>query len=225
MQIDILWLRHQFAQFNRQYFDGSLPTPRFHVGHSRTHLGTMSCKRKSRWGHTQYYDFTIRLSNYYDQSEHRFQSVLLHEMIHLAIAHSGVKDTSPHGVVFRGMMERLNRDGWDIHVTTNIKGLKRAYTGSKTVVQQYLVLALEMKNGQRFLSSVNPKYAPGLNQKLPSIREVARFSWYTTNDRWFEDMPKVRSLRGRRVALGVYNEKTQAMKPIAWPPHPYTGEY
>ncbi|MGI6242139.1 MAG: SprT-like domain-containing protein [Prevotella sp.] len=219
MQIDMLWIRTWFAKFNKQYFDGELPTPRFHIGHSRTQLGTMSYKRKSRWGRTYYFDFAIGLSNYYDQPEHRFQSVLLHEMIHLAIAHSGVKDTSPHGIVFRGMMERLNRDGWDIHVTTAAKGLEKAHTGSKTVIRQYLVLALETTNGKRFLSSVNPKYASMLNQKLPTIKEVSRFAWYTTTDQWFEDMPRVRSFRGRRVAQKTYNEKVSAMTPISLPLH------
>lgn len=214
MQVDILWIRTWFARFNARYFDGGLPTPRFHIGRARTQLGTMSYKRKRRWGRTQYYDFTIGLSNYYDQSEHRFQSVLLHEMIHLAIVHSGVKDTSPHGIVFRGMMERINRDGWDIHVTTATKSMEKAYPGSPTVIRQYLVLALEMADGRRFLSSVNPKYAATLNRKLPTLREINRFSWYTTDDRWFENMPRVRSFRGRRVTKEVYDGKIKSMKPV-----------
>lgn len=217
MQVDIHWIHTWFAKFNAQYFDGELPTPRFRIGHARTQLGTMSYKRKRRWARTQYYDFTISLSNYYDQPEHRFQSVLLHEMIHLAIAHSGVKDTSPHGIVFRGMMERLNRDGWDIHVTTATKGMEKAYTGSKNIIRQYLVLALEMTDGRRFLSSVNPKYAATLHRKLPTLKEISHFSWYTTDDRWFENMPRVRSFRGRRVTKEVYDEKVKTMTPFSFP--------
>ena len=108
MQIDIQWLQNNFARFNARYFSDLLPVPRFGVGHSRTRLGTLSYKRKTRMGRSQCSDFAIHLSNYYDQTEHQFQSVLLHEMIHLSIACSGVKDTAPHGVVFRGMMQRLN---------------------------------------------------------------------------------------------------------------------
>lgn len=214
MQIDILWLRTWFARFNRQYFNGDLPTPGFHIGRSRTRLGTMSFKRKSRWRRTRLYDFSISLSNYYDQTEHGFKNVLLHEMIHLAIAHSGVKDSSPHGVVFRSMMERLNRDGWDIRVMTSTKGVEKAHTGSAAVIRQYLVLALEMADGRRFLSSVNPKFAKNIALQLPGIREIARHTWYTTDDRWFEDMPRVRSLRGRRVSTDLYCDKTSAMKAI-----------
>lgn len=214
MQIDTLWMKTNFMRFNTQYFDGVLPLPRLRAGRSRTQLGTMSCKRKTSWGRTKLYDFTISLSNYYDQTEHQFQSVLLHEMIHLSIAVSGVKDTSPHGVVFRGLMQRLNRDGWDIQIMTKTRDYTKAYTGSATVIAQYIVLALEMNDGKRFLSSVNPKFVRDINQQLRTIPQISHYAWFTTSDRWFESMPKVRSLRGRRVTAEVFQAKTQAMKPI-----------
>ena len=215
MQIDTLWMKTNFMRFNTQYFDGVLPLPRLRAGRSRTQLGTMSCKRKTSWGRTKLYDFTISLSNYYDQTEHQFQSVLLHEMIHLSIAVSGVKDTSPHGVVFRGLMQRLNRDGWDIQIMTKTRDYTKAYTGSATVIAQYIVLALEMNDGKRFLSSVNPKFVRGINQQLRTIPQISHYAWFTPSDRWFETMPKVRSLRGRRVTAEVFQAKTQAMKPIS----------
>lgn len=214
MQIDTLWMKNNFMRFNTQYFDGVLPLPRLRAGRSRTQLGTMSCKRKTSWGRTKLYDFTISLSNYYDQTEHQFQSVLLHEMIHLSIAVSGVKDTSPHGVVFRALMQRLNRDGWDIQIMTKTRDYTKAYTGSATVIAQYIVLALEMNDGKRFLSSVNPKFVRDINQQLRTIPQISHYAWFTTSDRWFETMPKVRSLRGRRVTAEVFQTKTQAMKPI-----------
>ena len=214
MQIDTLWMKTNFMRFNTQYFDGVLPLPRLRTGWSRTQLGTMSCKRKTSWGRTKLYDFTISLSNYYDQTEHQFQSVLLHEMIHLSIAVSGVKDTSSHGVVFRGLMKRLNRDGWDIQIMTKTRDYTKAYTGTATVIAQYIVLALEMNDGKRFLSSVNPKFVRDINQQLRTIPQISHFAWFTTSDRWFEAMPKVRSLRGRRVTAEVFQTKTQAMKPI-----------
>ena len=214
MQIDTLWMKTNFMRFNTQYFDGVLPLPQLRAGRSRTQLGTMSCKRKTSWGRTKLYDFTISLSNYYDQTEHQFQSVLLHEMIHLSIAVSGVKDTSPHGVVFRGLMQRLNRDGWDIQIMTKTRDYTKAYTGSATVIAQYIVLALEMNDGKRFLSSVNPKFVRDINRQLKMVPQISHFAWFTTSDRWFETMPKVRSLRGRRVTAEVFQAKTQTMKPI-----------
>lgn len=214
MQIDILWLRKWFDTFNRYYFDSSLPTPRFHIGHSHTRLGSLSFKQKFILGKSKIFDFALGMSNYYDQTERQFQSVLLHEMIHLSIAVSGVKDTSPHGVVFRGMMSRLNREGWDIHVTTSTTGLRKAYMSSPKVIKQYLVLGVELADGRCFLSSVSPKYAKSIKDKLQYATSIKRATWYTTSDDWFASMPKVRSLRGRCVSAETFAKKISIMKRI-----------
>ncbi|MGN1253665.1 MAG: SprT-like domain-containing protein, partial [Prevotella sp.] len=190
MQIDITWLRSNFRQYNKQYFDGRLPEPRFYIGRSKTQLGSLSYKRGLMWSKGLFgkgYDtnaFTLTLSNFYDQTEYQFRNVLLHEMIHLSIVASGVKDTSPHGIVFRGMMQRLNREGWNIQVMTKMEGTKKAYTGSANIIRQYLVLAIEMTNGKRFLSSVNPRFARQINARLKNVSEVSSYHWYTTDNRW-----------------------------------------
>ncbi len=220
MQIDITWLRSNFRLFNKQYFDGRLPEPRFFIGRSKSQLGSLSYKRGLMWSRGLFGKgnstnaFTLTLSNFYDQTEYQFRNVLLHEMIHLSIAVSGVKDTSPHGVVFRRMMQRFNREGWNIQVMTKMEGTKKAYAGSENIIRQYLVLAIEMANGKRFLSSVNPRFARQINTRLKSVREVIAWHWYTTDSRWFEDMPKVRSLRGRPVDNDTYERMTETMTPL-----------
>lgn len=216
MQITIPWLRTHFQTFNRRYFDGGLPEPRFHIGRSRTRLGSLSFKRKRTWGKVVTYDYSLGMSNYYDQSEHQFLSVLLHEMIHYSIAYTGLKDTSPHGIVFRGMMDRLNRDGWDIHVTTSTRDMEKAApTASSTPspARQHLVLAIETRDGHLFLSAVNPRFAHDLDSRLSRVPEVRHYQWYITRDKWFDNMPRVRSLRGRRVDRVTFQEKTTGMTP------------
>lgn len=213
MQIDILWLRNNFRLFNKQYFGGILPEPRFHIGRSRTRLGSLSYKRGLLGGRYQQ-AFTLSISNYYDQTEYQFRNVLLHEMIHLSIAASHLRDTSPHGIIFRGIMSRLNSMGWNISVTTPMRDTPKAYTGSSKVVKNHLVLALEMTDGRLFLSSVNPKSAHTINGELLHVPEVRHFAWYTTNDHFFDNMPRVRSLRGRRVDADTFKKKTSEMKPL-----------
>ncbi len=215
MQIDIQWMGQNFKLFNHRYFDDLLPVPRFRVGRSRTRLGSLSFKRNARTGQMMADTLALHLSNYYDQTEQQFQSVLLHEMIHLSIACSGIRDTSPHGIVFRGMMDRLNRDGWNIQVMTHTQDINKPAEAKAATARQYLVLAIEMNNGSRFLSAVNPRFARKLNLDLRHVRDIARYGWYITTDRWFEDMPQVRSLRGRRVTAEVYQEKIQSMKLIS----------
>ena len=118
------------------------------------------------------------------------------------------------GVVFHGMMQRLNREGWDIRVTTPMNGTPKAYTGSANIIRQYLILGIVMDNGKHYLSSVNPKFARSLNLQLQTAPHLKQYAWFTTSDRWFEDFPKVRSLRGRPVSATVYHDKTAAMQPV-----------
>lgn len=210
MLIDTDWLRANFRQLNTRYFGGELPCPRFHIGRSRTRLGSLSYKR----GFMVSQHFTLSISNYYDQTEHQFRNVLLHEMIHLYIAANGIRDTSAHGTMFRKMMARLNGEGWDISVTTSMRGTPKAQTNQEDTGRQYLVLAIETTDGRRFLSSVNPKYAKTLCRRLQQVAEVSRYAWYTTADSWFENMPRVRSLRGRRVDEETYGRLTAAMKSV-----------
>lgn len=213
MQISVQWLEQWFTVFNEQYFDSGLPLPRLALSRSRTRLGSMSCKRLTRLLRgTKFSDFTIRLSNYYDLSEREFQNVLLHEMIHYSIAYTGLKDTSPHGVVFRRMADEFNRKhGWNIKVTGSTRGVKPAKPQPD---REFLVLALLLDSGEHLFSVVNPRYAHEIDCNIRSVSRVKNFSWYTTRDHYFMDFPRVRSLRGRRVSMNVYEKKTAEMTPF-----------
>lgn len=115
MIVTVEWMERWFETFNISYFDAQLPLPVMALSRARTRLGQMAFKRVSRWGKVRLYDFKISMTTYYDMTDRQAKSVLLHEMIHYVIAYTGLRDTSSHGVVFRGMMDNLNRKyGWDI---------------------------------------------------------------------------------------------------------------
>lgn len=208
-----------FKRFDQEYFGGKLPLPELGLTRAKTRLGQLAFKRSSRWGRTKLYDFKLSMSTYYDMTDKQAKSVLLHEMIHYIIGYTGLKDTAPHGVVFRGMMDNLNRKhGWDIRVMTSTKGWKV----SETVVakkkaagpQTYLILAVELKDGKHFLSRVSPRFARSLERQLLKAKEVSSYSWYTTQESYFEDFPQVRSLRGRRIAKGDFEKLRNVLTPF-----------
>ncbi|HEY9551896.1 MAG TPA: SprT-like domain-containing protein [Prevotella sp.] len=214
MQASLEWMEQWFAVFNREYFGGSLPLPRMRVSHSRTRLGSMSCKRRTVFGRSKYSDYALHLSDYYDLTERELQNVLLHEMIHYSIAYTGVRDSSPHGTVFRGMMEALNsRYGWDIRISTPMRG-KQSATMRPRKPKQFLVLAMALNDGRQMLSVVNPRYAAALNQQLRTVIGLKHHGWYTTQDDYFFGFPQVRSLRGKLVAPDFYADKIKAMTPF-----------
>lgn len=135
----------------------------------------------------------------------QLEDVMTHEMIHFSIAYTGLKDSAPHGIVFRGMMDAINRKwGRHISVMTSTRGWKPRVEPKP---QTYLVLGLQMRDGTYFLSSVNPKSAGELELRLNRIREVVAHKWVKTTDDYFRSFPRVRSLRGRRVTKEVYLSK------------------
>lgn len=208
-----------FKRFDQEYFGGKLPLPELGLTRAKTRLGQLAFKRSTRWGRTKLYDFKLSMSTYYDMTDKQAKSVLLHEMIHYIIGYTGLKDTAPHGVVFRGMMDNLNRKhGWDIRVMTSTKGWKV----SETVVarkkaagpQIYLILAVELKDGKYFLSRVSPRFARSLERQLLTAKEVSSYDWYTTQESYFEDFPQVRSLRGRRITKADFEKLRNVLTPF-----------
>lgn len=219
MIVTIDWMEEWFKHFDQEYFGGKLPLPELSLTRAKTRLGQLAFKRASRWGRTKLYDFKLSMSTYYDMTEQQAKSVLLHEMIHYIIGYTGLKDTAPHGVVFRGMMDNLNRKyGWDIRVMTSTKGWKvseRVAEKKKAKgPQTYLMLAIELKDGKFYLSRVNPGFARRIEKQLPMVRELRSHRWYTTQESYFEDYPQVRSLRGRRITKNDFEKLQNVLVPF-----------
>lgn len=219
MIVTIDWMEEWFKRFDQEYFGGKLPLPELALTRAKTRLGQLAFKRASRWGRTKLYDFKLSISTYYDMTEQQAKSVLLHEMIHYIIGYTGLKDTSPHGVVFRGMMDNLNRKyGWDIRVMTSTKGWKVSEQVAEKKKakgpQTYLMLAIELKDGKFYLSRVNPGFARRIEKQLPMVRELRSHRWYTTQESYFEDYPQVRSLRGRRITKGDFEKLQNVLSPF-----------
>lgn len=218
MIVTIEWMEEWFRYFDQAYFGGKLPVPELGVTRAKTRLGQLSFKRATRWGRTKLYDFKLSMSTYYDMTDKQAKSVLLHEMIHCIIGYTGLKDTSSHGIVFRGMMDNLNRKyGWEIRVMTSTKGWKVSESIKEKKKakgpQTYLMLAITMKDGKHYLSRVNPGFARRIEQGLKGTREVESYRWYTTQESYFEDYPQVRSLRGRRISKADFSKLLNVLTP------------
>lgn len=210
MQVTTQWMSQWFDHFNSLYFDDKLPRPVLKTGRATHSLGTFKCKRVRKWGVTRFQDFTITLSNHYDLSEHEFQSVLLHEMIHYIIAYTRLKDTSAHGIIFRGIMDRLNRDGWNIQVVHHAALKARKPQAPST----HLVVAITLKSGRRLLSAVNPRYARKIAWELKGSALVSSSRWGWSCDPWLTDKPVVRSPRGIAVDGDTFNRVCAGMDAV-----------
>ncbi|AKU68469.1 SprT-like domain-containing protein [Prevotella fusca] len=204
------YLQQAFEHYNALIFEGKLPVPKLKWSRAKTRLGQMACKRKTSWGRTKFYDYTISVSNYYKLTTEEIDDVLIHEMIHYSIAYTGLKDTSAHGIVFRGMMDKINRT-FGRHITISVR-TRNLQPRMAQQPKDYLILALEMKDGKYYLSSVNPSAARKIATSLARTREIAHYVWYQSQDEYFHGMPRVRSLRGKRVSAEVYETIIGKMK-------------
>lgn len=219
MIVTVEWMEEWFRRFDHDYFGGKLPVPELGLTRAKTRLGQLAYKRATRWGRTKLYAFKLSMSTYYDMTDRQAKSVLLHEMIHYIIGFTGLKDTAPHGIVFRGMMDNLNRKyGWDIRVMTSTKGWKVSEWAEERQKakgpQIYLMLAIEMQDGKHYLSRVNPSFARRIESKLALVRELRSHRWYTTHEPYFEDYPQVRSLRGRRISKSDFEKLRNVLTPF-----------
>ncbi|MDD7003710.1 MAG: SprT-like domain-containing protein [Segatella copri] len=219
MIVTVEWMEEWFRRFDHDYFGGKLPVPELGLTRAKTRLGQLAYKRATRWGRTKLYAFKLSMSTYYDMTDRQAKSVLLHEMIHYIIGFTGLKDTAPHGIVFRGMMDNLNRKyGWDIRVMTSTKGWKVSEWAEERQKakgpQTYLMLAIEMQDGKHYLSRVNPSFARRIESKLALVRELRSHRWYTTQEPYFEDYPQVRSLRGRRISKSDFEKLRNVLTPF-----------
>mgnify|MGYP000007285828 CR=1 FL=1 len=209
-ELTVDYLRQAFEHYNDLIFEGKLPLPKLKWSRAKTRLGQMACKRKMSWGRTKYYDFTISVSNYYKLTTEEIDDVLIHEMIHYSIAYTGLKDTSAHGVIFRGMMDKINRT-FNRHITISVRTRNLQFRTTQQA-KDYLILALETKDGKYFLSSVNPSAARKLAISLARMHEIVHYAWYQSQDEYFHNMPCVRSLRGKQVSKEVYTTMIEKMK-------------
>lgn len=210
--LTIAYLKEAFTHYNQLIFQGKLPLPALKLSRGKTRLGQMACKRRTHWRRTIYSDYTISISTYYALNKEEIDDVLIHEMIHYYIAYTRQKDTSAHGVIFRQMMADINqRFGRHITISTRTKDIP---TRIAQKPKKFLVVALETIDKQYFLSSVMPSAARKVANMISRSREIKKYNWYYTYDEYFRDMPRVRSLRGRKVSLEVYIEMRSKMERI-----------
>ena len=172
----------------------------------------MSCKRRRTLLGWKTSGFAIRLSTYYDCTERELQTVLLHEMIHLYIVAEGLRDTSPHGVLFRRKMDAINADGWGISVSAKIK--EAALGTGAAGKRRRVVLAVRMSDGRCLLSVVNPRYVGKIDSMVRRSADVAASAWYLSGDGYFADFPAVRSPKGRVVPADVFGRLVGQMEPF-----------
>ena len=211
MEITVAYLQETFRKYNEEIFGNALPMPNLRVSNAKRRLGSMHCRIQKTWRKT-HRSFTIVVSNYYDVPLSLIEDTLIHEMIHYEIAYKKLKDTSAHGTLFRQRMDEINHKH---HRNITISKRMTDYAPRKNdQTETYLVLAIEMKDGSHLLSSVAGTVLADLERQIKRVEKISNFCWYVTQDAYFRNFPKVRTLRARSVSTEVFTNLTAQMTPV-----------
>lgn len=214
MELTAEILRTWFNRFNKEYFDGTLSEAvNFEVSNSKHKLGLFRCTKRKSWllKRPRPVDCVIKVSRYFNISEHELQTTLLHEMIHYYIASNGLTDSSPHGKIFQWHMKRINKSGWNITINADITDWKVADDNLKS---EYLVMAVELTNDRCVFSVVNPKYHEIIDKEGREYYLVKTIRWFTTSDQFFCKYNKVRTFRGTYVNRKIFERKCNEMQQL-----------
>ena len=107
MELTIPILQQWHEEFNKRYFNNELELPLLELTLHNSRFGDFS--RRYGKGTSK-----IRISIMWIRTEYAYKNTLLHEMVHQYIKEKKLKDTSPHGVIFKRIAAKLNKDGWQI---------------------------------------------------------------------------------------------------------------
>ena len=115
------YIEKKFGEFNEQYFANELPRIPIKLVSVKSFLGKFCYKLHRRFFiPNEITDIQLRINTRLDWKEQLLEDTLIHEMIHYYIFHKKIKDTSPHGVVFRKMMKDINTT-YGRHMTISYK--------------------------------------------------------------------------------------------------------
>jgi predicted SprT family Zn-dependent metalloprotease len=95
------------------FFNGVLPKIDIEISRTKHTLGQFTYIEKTNT------PLKIRISKYYNRTEFEIDQTLVHEMIHYYICFMGMKDSSSHGIIFKGMANEINsKSNFHIEATT-----------------------------------------------------------------------------------------------------------
>ena len=134
MIADLNTMSSMFRECNKEYFDGSLPTPYFCLMNKLNTLARFEYNKDKKGKHPIKWQ-ALKFSDCYDFPEEDFREIMVHELIHYYIAWNGIKDNKDHGREFMRIANEINEKyGLNVTKTKDASSFKRTekapnYTG------------------------------------------------------------------------------------------------
>ena len=198
MKVSIDFLKRNFDRFNKEIFKDQLPPITLAICNTRGKMGYFLTEtlKDRRTGISSVQSLSIRLSSCFDLPEEEWEDVLIHEMMHYYIYTKNLKDSSPHGVLFKKLMNGINQH-YGRHITISRKSEVKQTETTRSRRRIHIFAIIRFKDGE-----VGLKVLTRSEDKLIAFRDalsrapkVASVDFYVSNDAFFDDYPHSTSLR------------------------------
>lgn len=214
MKATLEYVERKFAEFNDLMFEGKLKSLPFRLSRARTFLGMVRYKRKRKlFGGWHYSDFQFVISCLYDMPENEVEDTIIHEMIHYWIFSNQMQDNKPHGRLFCGKMEEINRR-FGRHLTvTHTK--TEADLSNDREIRRHLICISKIKDSDVLGITIASKTKLFmLWDELPKVRQVAECAWYVSTDPFFNRFPRASSLKIYKISKEDLDAHCYDFKPL-----------
>jgi hypothetical protein len=137
----------------------------------------------------------LKLSDVWDLPQSELEDIVIHEMIHYFILLHNLKDSSPHGNIFKSLMHSINANhGRNITINRKLTGNDRiAFKAVK--VSERIVVVADMPDGKLGVKIIpnNPERIKLFCSKLE--RSSIKYSLYKSSNSFFAQFPSSVALR------------------------------
>lgn len=195
---DLNWLKTKFNQFNKQIFGNRLPEVNISLSAATKTLG--KCQQRTDSAGKKIFSLVFTSAVALEDSVR--EDVVIHEMIHLFIGWNGLVDSSPHGPLFKALMNSINAaHGRRISVTVRSDATEVVEGVNTARAPIRLIIVLRFRDGSVGVKSL-PRVRETIARYLHAVSEmtgVENFSMYFTDNPFFHRFPVSGALRYHRV--------------------------
>lgn len=188
MRPSVEYFKEKFDVYNKLCFEGKLPMPPIRINTRYIHMGITQVDHiLSPDGKKLQENVSIEMSVRRDLTEDEYRDILVHEMIHYYIIVNHLHDDSPHGKLFRAIMNKIN-SRYGFHVTVDFNPSEEALV--KTISDRYrYVCVMDFDDGRTGLAIVPRGKVWELWDQLPCNPHIRNVKWFASNRAIFEKFP------------------------------------
>ncbi len=188
------YIKNKFKEYNDQMFEGKLQPLPFKLTTARTFLGQVRFyQEKQPDGTIRYMNFQFVISTKVDLPEAEVEDTIIHEMIHYWILSNQMKDTGPHGEIFKAKMKEINMK-YNRNLSIVHKATKEEADQDKEV-RQHLICVSRLRNGKRGVTVATKTRLFQLWDEMPNFPKMADFKWVVSSDPFFNRFPRCTSAK------------------------------